>query len=66
MTEKSKALLSIGAALASLSGFAVQGAEAKTAVVSDDASTPTKPELGSGKLIANAHFQAGEDHDEAG
>jgi hypothetical protein len=29
MAEKSKALLSIGAALASLSGLAVQGAEQK-------------------------------------
>ena len=37
MAEKSKTLLSIGAALASLSGLSVQGAEAKIAVVNDDA-----------------------------
>ena len=61
MAEKSKVLLSIGAALASLSGMSVQGAEAKTAVVNDDASTAATQALGSAKLIPNAQFQAGED-----
>src|SRR5260370_27248604 len=61
MAEKSKSLLSIGAAVASLSGLAVQGAEAKISVVNDHASTPAKQALNSKKLIANAHFQAGED-----
>ena len=59
MAEKSKSLLSIGAALASLSGLSVQGAEAKIAVVNDDSNTQAKPALNSAKLIANAHFQAG-------
>jgi hypothetical protein len=61
MAEKSKSLLSIGAALASLSGLSVQGAEAKIAVVNDDANTPAKQALDSAKLPANAHFQVGED-----
>ena len=61
MAEKSKSLLSIGAALASLSGLSVQGAEAKPVVVNDDASTPAKQALVSSNLVANAHFQAGED-----
>ena len=61
MAEKSKSLLSIGAALASLSGLAVQGAEAKAAVVNDGSDTQAKQALNSTKLIANAHFQAGED-----
>ena len=60
MAEKSKSLLSIGAALASLSGLSVQGAEAKIAVV-NDASTPAKQALDSATLAANAHFQVGED-----
>ena len=61
MSEKSKSLLSIGAALASLSGLSVQGAEAKIAVVNDDVGTPAKQALDSAKLTANAHLQAGED-----
>jgi hypothetical protein len=61
MAEKSKSLLSIGAALASLSGLSMQGAEAKIVVVSDDAGMPTKQALDSAKLAANAHFQVGED-----
>jgi len=61
MAEKSKILLSLGAALASLSGLSVQGAEAKMAVATDDANTPAKQTPDSTKLIANAHFQAGED-----
>ena len=61
MAEKSKLLLSIGAALASLSGLSVQGAEAKIAVVNDDTSTPAKQALDSAKLMANAYFQLGED-----
>ena len=60
MAEKSKSLLSIGAALASLSGLSVQGAEAKIAVVNNDASMPAQA-LDSAKLAANAHFQVGED-----
>jgi hypothetical protein len=42
MVKKSKSPLSIGAGLASLSGLAVQGAEAKIAVVNDNASTAAK------------------------
>jgi hypothetical protein len=61
MAEKSKSLLSIGAALASLSGLLMQGAEAKIAVVGDGAGMPTKQALDSAKLAANAHFQVGED-----
>ena len=61
MAEKSKSLLSIGAALASLSGLAVQGAEAKATVVNGGSDTQAKQALNSTKLIANAHFQAGED-----
>src|SRR5450755_2371748 len=61
MAEKSRSLLSIGAALASLSGLSVQGAEAKITVVNDDASTPAKQALDPAKLTANAHFQVGED-----
>jgi hypothetical protein len=49
MAEKSKSLLSIGAALASLSGLLVHGAEAKTTVVKDDAGTPAKQALDSAK-----------------
>jgi hypothetical protein len=60
MAEKSKILLSLGAALASLSGLSLQGAEAKIAV-NDDANTPAKQALDSAKLAANAHFQVGED-----
>jgi hypothetical protein len=59
MAEKSKILLSLGAALASLTGMSVQGAEAKPAVGNDANSsaaenTGIKPE-------PNAHFQVGED-----
>jgi hypothetical protein len=61
MAEKSRSLLSIGAALASLSGLSVQGAEAKITVVNDDATTPAKQALDPAKLAANAHFQVGED-----
>jgi len=61
MAKQSKSLLSIGAALASLSGLSVQGAEAKVAVVNDDASAAAKQALDSAKPLANAHFQAGED-----
>jgi len=61
MAEKSKSLLSIGAALASLSGLSVQGAEAKIAVVNDDASTPANQALDSAKLLGQCSFQVGED-----
>ena len=61
MAEKSKILLSLGAALASLTGFSVQGAEAKQATLNDDVTSPAKQALDSAKLAANAHFQAGED-----
>ena len=39
MAEKSKILLSLGAALASLTGLSVQGAEARLAVANDDTSS---------------------------
>ena len=61
MAEKSKILLSLGAALASLTGFSVQGAEAKPSALNDDATSPAKQSLDSAKLAANAHFQVGED-----
>jgi hypothetical protein len=61
MAEKSKILLSLGAALASLTGFSVQGAEAKQATLNDDVTSPAKQALDSAKLAANAHFQVGED-----
>ena len=60
MAEKSKILLSLGAALASLTGFSVQGAEAKQAA-NGDVTSPAKQALDSAKLAANAHFQVGED-----
>jgi hypothetical protein len=59
MAEKSKILLSLGAALASLTGMSVQGAEAKP-VVGNDASTSTAENTVT-KLEPNAHFQVGED-----
>ena len=61
MAEKSKILLSLGAALASLTGFSVQGAEAKQATLNDDVTSPAKQALDSAKHAANAHFQVGED-----
>ncbi|WP_441232776.1 His-Xaa-Ser repeat protein HxsA2 [Bradyrhizobium sp. 1200_D9_N1_1] len=59
MAEKSKILLSLGAALASLTGLSVQGAEAKPAVLNDEV-TPVKQDLHA-KPAPNAHFQVGED-----
>ena len=60
MAEKSKILLSLGAALASLAGFSVQGAEAKQAVPNNDVISPMKQGLDA-KPAPNAHFQVGED-----
>jgi hypothetical protein len=59
MAEKSKVLLSLGAALASLTGMSVQGAVAKP-TVGDDVSSSAK-ENPTIKPAANAHFQVGED-----
>jgi hypothetical protein len=59
MAEKSKILLSLGAALASLTGMSVQGAEAKP-VVGNDASS-SAAENAAAKLEPNAHYQVGED-----
>ena len=59
MAEKSKFVLSLGAALASLTGMSVQGAEAK-AVVANDASVAAVENTAI-KLQPNAHYQVGED-----
>jgi hypothetical protein len=59
MAEKSKVVLSLGAALASLTGLSVQGADAK-AVVANDPSAATAENTAI-KLEANAHYQVGED-----
>lgn len=59
MAEKSKIVLSLGAALASLTGMSVQGAEAKS-VTADDVSAAATENTAT-KLEANAHYQAGED-----
>lgn len=61
MAEKSKSLLSIGTALASLLGLSGQGAEAKIAVVNDGPITTANQALDSAKPAPNAHFQVGED-----
>ena len=58
MAEKSKIVLSLGAALASLTGMSIQGAEAKP--VSDAASTSAAENLAI-KPEPNAHYQVGED-----
>jgi hypothetical protein len=60
MADKSKILLSLGAALASLTGLSVQGAEARLAVTNDDFSSSAKQGLDV-KPAPNAHFQVGED-----
>ncbi|UPJ25890.1 His-Xaa-Ser repeat protein HxsA2 [Bradyrhizobium sp. CW1] len=60
MTDKSKILLSLGAALASLTGLSVHGAEAKPTVLNDDVTSAVKQDLHA-KPAPNAHFQAGED-----
>jgi hypothetical protein len=60
MAEKSKILLSLSAALASLTGMSVQGAEARTAIV-DDVNSSSKQDLNAVRPAANAHFQVGED-----
>jgi hypothetical protein len=59
MAEKSKIVLSLGAALASLTGISVQGAEAKSVTANDVSATAT--ENTATKLEANAHYQVGED-----
>jgi hypothetical protein len=59
MAEKSKIVLSLGAALASLTGLSVQGAEAKAIVVNDASAAAT--ENNATKLQANAHYQVGDD-----
>ena len=59
MVEKSRILLSLGAALASLTGMSVQGAEAKAAVGNEASSSAA--ENAATKLEPNAHYQVGED-----
>jgi hypothetical protein len=59
MTKKSKILLSLGAALASLTGMSVQSAEAKP-VTGNDVSASTAENTAI-KLEPNAHYQVGED-----
>jgi len=59
MAEKSKIVLSLGAALASLTGMSVQGAEAKSVTANDvSASAAENTAI---KLEPNAHYQVGED-----
>ena len=59
VAEKSKVLLSLGAALASLTGLSVQGAEAKSITGNDvGASAAENTAI---KLEPNAHYQVGED-----
>jgi hypothetical protein len=60
MARTSKILLTLGAALASLTGPSVLSAEARLASPNDDANLPASnyPEV---KPEPNAHFQAGED-----
>lgn len=53
MAEKSKVVFSLGAALASLTGMPVQGAEAKAVVASDVAATVSENSVA--KLQPNAH-----------
>lgn len=57
MTEKSKVVLSLGVALASLTGMSVQGAEAK-AVGADDR-TSVEAEILGNKPKPNAYYQGG-------
>ena len=58
MAEKSKIVLSLGAALASLTGMSVQGAEAKSVTANDvSASAAENTAI---KLEPNAHYQVGE------
>ncbi|MGJ5182138.1 His-Xaa-Ser repeat protein HxsA2 [Bradyrhizobium oligotrophicum] len=59
MTEKSKFALSLGAALASLTGMSVQQAESKAVVAENQVST-ANDSIGD-KPKANAFYQAGED-----
>ena len=59
MAEKSKVVLSLGVALASLTGMSVQDADAKT-VVAGDASAAAAENTAI-KLQPNAHYQVGED-----
>jgi hypothetical protein len=59
MTEKSRAILSLGAALASLTGMSVQGAEAKPVKGEDVGASAAKDTVI--KLEPNAHYQIGED-----
>jgi len=61
VAEKSKLLLSLAAALASLTGMSVQGAEAKASVVNDDMNSSATEASTSNGLTANSHFQVGED-----
>lgn len=59
MAEKSKVVLSLGTALASLIGVSVPGAEAKAVIVDDAGSaTAENPAI---KLLPNAHYRVGED-----
>jgi len=57
MAEKSKIVLSLGAALASLTGLSVQGADA--AIANNVSASAT--ENAATKLQPNAHYQVGED-----
>jgi hypothetical protein len=59
MVEKSKIVLSLGAALASLTGMSVQGAEAKVVVTNDVSASAAENTIT--KLEPNAHYQVGED-----
>jgi hypothetical protein len=61
MTEKSKMLLSLGAALASLTGVSTQGAEAKSVIVNDEIKSQTPEQAAPTGLTPNAHFTAGDD-----
>jgi hypothetical protein len=57
--KKSKIVLSLGAALASLTGLSVQGGEA-TALVATEATAATAEDTIT-NLQPNAHYQVGED-----
>ena len=58
MSDKPKIIVSLGAALAALTGASVQGIQAKTAATADVTVTAGNPES---QVVPNAHFQAGED-----
>jgi len=61
MLKKQSKLLSIGAALASLAGMSVAGAEAKTAAPSPDANAAGTQNPDGSEVKANSYLQVGDE-----